>query len=90
MADEIKVDTPKVETPKVEVGPVRGGLMKRTLRELQMLEIPLKDIGSLSNFTFNLSWVQIIKLVNFNADKKVLNWKHTLEEALEVISIFLV
>ena len=83
----VKPDVPK-EIPK-KIGPARGGTKKRTLKELEMLGIQLKDLFSVRDLTINLSWSKVIKLVNFNADKEVLNWKHTFEEALEVIEIFL-
>jgi hypothetical protein len=82
---ENEIDT----VPKESLSPARGGLMKRTLRELQMLEVKLKDVFSVSDVTINLSWDQVIKLVNYNAGRNVLNWDHTFEEALEVIKIFL-
>ncbi len=76
------------EVPKV-VGPIHGGLMKRTIKELETLEIPLKDIFEIKGVSINLSWSQIIRLANFNAGKTVLRWDHTFEEALEIIKIFL-
>ena len=87
-----KVETKVVEKPVVvpkKVGPARGGTMKRTLKQLASLDIQLNDLFSVKNMTINLSWKKLIDLVNFNADKEVLNWKHTFEEALEVIDIFL-
>ena len=84
---EVKPDVPK-EVPQ-KIGPARGGTMKRTLKELEMLGIELKDLFSVKGMTINLSWSKAIKLINFNADKEVLNWKHTFEEALEIIEIFL-
>lgn len=89
MAEESKVDT--VEEPLKEVSEKagRGGLMKRTLKELEMLDIDLRDVFSIKGVTINLTWEKVIKLVNYNAEKKVLNWSHTFEEALELIQIFL-
>lgn len=82
-----KKDVIKKEKPK---NPVRGGLMKRTLKELEILDIKLSDVFSLDNVTINLSWGKIIRLVNYNADEEVLRWSNTFEEALEIIKIFLV
>ena len=64
--------------------------MKRTLKELEMLDVKLSDIFSLDDVTINLSWGKIIRLVNYNADDEVLYWNDTLEKALEIIKIFLV
>lgn len=77
-------------TPPEVIGPARGGLMKRTLKELEALEIYLKDVFSMEGITINLTWNQVIKLVNYNAGKTVLNWDHTFEESLEILKIFLV
>lgn len=82
-AEEVK------ETKKEIVGPIRGGTMKRTLKELEKLNIDLKDLFSIESLTINLSWDKLIKLVNYNAGKVVLSWEHTFEEALEIIGIFL-
>ena len=79
-----------VKKEEVKRKPVRGGLMKRTLKELEMLDIKLSDIFSLDDVTINLSWGKIIRLVNYNADDEVLYWNDTLEKALEIIKIFLV
>ena len=79
----------EIEASKEVVVPGRGGLMKRTLKELEMLKINLKDIFLVSGVSFNLGWDQIIRLINYNAEKKVLNWEHTFEEALEMIKLFL-
>ena len=80
----------KVVKKEVKKKPVRGGLMKRTLKELEMLDVKLSDIFSLDDVTINLSWGKIIRLVNYNADDEVLYWNDTLEKALEIIKIFLV
>ncbi|KKM77945.1 hypothetical protein LCGC14_1364960 [marine sediment metagenome] len=87
---ETKVEIPKelVETPK-KVGPVMGGTLKRTLKELESLDVQLKDLFSVKNMTINLSWIKLIRLINFNADKVVLKWNHTFEETLEIIELFL-
>ena len=88
--EEKKDNSPKLEEPEKEViGPARGGLMKRTLKELEMLEIQLSDVFVVRNVGLNLSWAQVIRLVNYNAEKTVLRWEHTFEEALELIQIFL-
>jgi len=67
-----------------------GGLMKRTLKELETLDIKLSDVFTFDTVAINLSWEKAIRLINYNAGKKVLRWDHTFEEALEVIKIFLV
>ena len=87
-AEPVKGRTDTME-PEPIIGPPRGGLMKRTLKEMQILKIRLKDMVSHEGATINLSWVQIIRAVNFNAEKEVLRWDHTFEEAAEVIGIFL-
>ena len=102
MAEEIKKDSkveipeekkdniPELEEPQKEViGPARGGLMKRTLKELEMLEIQLSDVFIVGKVGLNLSWTQVIRLINYNAEKTVIRWEHTFEEALELIQIFL-
>lgn len=86
--EKIKVAVKEIEVPKI-VKPGRGGLMKRTLKELEALDINLKDVFSIETVSINLSWEKVIKLVNYNAEKKVLGWSHTFEEALELIGIFL-
>lgn len=78
------------EKEKKKIVPGRGGLMKRTLKELEMLEIKLSDIFTFGNVGINLSWDKVIRLINYNAGKKVLNYDHTFGEAIEVIKIFLV
>jgi len=84
------VETKKIPVKKPEVvGPANGGLMKRTLKELQVLDIQLRDVFAFSKITLNLTWEQVIKLCNFNAGKAVLRWDHTFEEAFEIIKIFL-
>jgi len=80
-------DTTVVETTPVVVG--RGGLMKRTLKELEMLEINLNDVFSIKDVSINLTWEKVIRLVNYNANKKVIGWEHTFEEAMELINLFL-
>ena len=87
-AKKIPIEKQKEEVP---AGPIYGGLMKRTLKELQSLDIQLKDLFSFTNsvITLNLTWEQVIKLCNFNAGKTVLRWDHTFEEAFEIIKIFL-
>lgn len=85
MAEEQPMEEAKVEV----LGPAKGGLMKRTLKELEKLNIKLSDVFSIKDLTLNLSWDQTIRLVNYNAGRSVLNWGHTFEEALEVIGIFL-
>lgn len=87
MPYEKKNTVKKVEKPK---GPIRGGLMKRTLKELESLDIRMIDIYTFDTIGINLSWDKLIRLVNYNADAKVLRWSNTFEEALEVIKIFLV
>lgn len=88
--DETKTNSPELEEPEKEVvGPARGGLMKRTLKELEKLEIQLSDVFIVGKVGLNLSWTQVIRLVNYNAEKTVLRWEHTFEEALELIQIFL-
>ncbi len=97
MSEENKVvelNPEKVVEPKPIVikKPPRGGLPKRTLRELDDLKINLKDAIAFSpnkNITLNLSWAQVIRLINFNADDEVLNWNTTFEKAIEIIGIFL-
>ena len=64
--------------------------MKRTLKELELLDIKLCDVFSFDDITINLSWGKLINLVNFNADDEVLHWSDTFEKALEIIKIFLV
>lgn len=75
------------ENSVVVVG--RGGLMKRTLKELEMLEVNLNDVFSIKGVSINLTWEKVIRLVNYNANKKVISWGHTFEEAMELINIFL-
>jgi hypothetical protein len=89
MGEEVKAV--KMEEPKKEIviGPIKGGLPKRTLKELQSLDIHLNDVFSVRNFSLNLTWEKLIRLINFNADKKVLTWNHTFEETVELIGIFL-
>lgn len=88
--EEIKTNSPELEEPEKEVvEPARGGLMKRTLKELEKLEIQLSDIFTVGKVGLNLSWTQVIRLINYNAEKTVLRWEHTFEEALELIQIFL-
>ena len=87
-----KVETAKVDVPQEvpkKIVPARGGLMKRTLKELEALGIDFKDLFSVKNFTLNLSWSKLIDLMNFNAEKEVLKWTHTIKETLELIDIFL-
>ena len=87
---ETKVEVPKeAVVPPKKVGPARGGTMKRTLKQLTSLNIQLNDLFSVKNMTINLSWEKLIHLVNFNAEKVVLRWDHTFEEALQVIDLFL-
>lgn len=69
---------------------MKRGLMQNTLKELEALDIKLADVFTFDTVAINLSWDKIIRLINYNADKKVLRWDHTFEEALEVIKIFLV
>jgi len=84
------VENKKTSPKKKSItGPVRGGLMKRTLKELEVLEINLSDVFSMDSITINLSWDKVIKLVNYNADSQVLRWSNTFEEALEIVKIFL-
>ena len=85
--ENVKPDVPQV-VPK-KIGPARGGLMERTLKELESLGIDFKDLFSVANMTINLTWDKLIKLVNFNADKEVLNWNHNFKETLVVIELFL-
>ena len=72
------------------------GLLNLTIRELQELNIQFKDIFSHEDYTLNLDWDKTIKLINhiartsYNIDHNVLNWNHTIEEALELFKIFLV
>lgn len=90
MGEEIKENSPVLEEPEVEiVKPARGGLMKRTLKELESLEIQLKHVFVIKGASLNLSWAQVIRLINYNAEKTVIRWEHTFEEALELIQIFL-
>lgn len=87
---ETKVEVPKeAVVPPKKVGPARGGTMKRTLKQLASLDIQLNDLFSVKNMTINLSWIKLIRLINFNADKVVLKWNHTFEETLEIIELFL-
>ena len=85
------VTAPKIPEvkEKIVVGPPHGGLPKRTLKELQSMDIHLSDVFSVRNFSLNLTWEKLIRLINFNAEKKVLSWNHTFEETIELISIFL-
>ena len=76
-------------SPPEKIGPKRGGLMKRTLRELETLGIHLKHMFSVDNISINLSWIQVIRAVNYNAENEVLRWDNTFEEALGVIELFL-
>lgn len=86
MTEKIEKDLIEDTTPK----PKKKGLMNLTLEELEMLKIQLRDIFVIKGgASLNLSWTQIIRVVNYNADKEVLRWDHTFEEAVQVIEIFL-
>lgn len=89
MSEEKIVENKPEEKIKAIIKPTRGGLMKRTLKELEKLQIHLKDVFSMENITINLSWEKVIRLVNYNAGKKVLHWDHTFEETMEILQIFL-
>jgi len=62
------------------------------LRELEACGITkLRDMIALEgNANLNLSWNQLIKLVNFNAQEKILSMKSTFGEVLDAIPRFLV
>ena len=88
--EKIAETLPKIAKIKEEIiGPARGGLMKRTLKELQALDINFSDVIAIKNMSINLTWIKMINLINYNAEKKVLHWNHTFEEAIEIINIFL-
>ena len=80
----------KVKEREKEVKSVRRGFMKLTLKELETLGIDLKDVFSIKGTTLNFSWEKLIRLINYLADKKVLGYEHTFEEAVNIIGIFLV
>lgn len=87
--ENLNVDSVKSDTSQEVIGPSRGGFLKRTLEELEKLDIQLKDVFSIEGSSINLSWTKVIRLVNYNAGKTVLRWDHTFEEALQIIKIFL-
>lgn len=79
----------KEDAPEEVRGPARGGLRKRTLKELEMLGIKLKDVFVMSRISINLEWKQVIDLINFNEGKEIIDWNTTFEKALELINVFL-
>lgn len=83
--NEVKTE----EVKKIEVIKNRKTLMTLTLKELELLEIDLKDVFSIKGTTLNFSWEKLIRLINYLAKKTVLRYDHTFEEAIEVIGIFL-
>ena len=68
----------------------RKRLLDLTLKELEEIaSVSLKDIFSVEGMSLNLSWSQVIKLVNHLAGEKVLSWDTTAKEAIEQMGIFL-
>lgn len=67
-----------------------GGLMERTLLELDKLDINLSDLFNISGMTLNLTWPKLVRLINYNANDKVLSLDSTYKETLQAIKNFLV
>lgn len=77
----------KKETTKKKT---RGGLMKRTLLELDKLDINLSDLFNISGMTLNLTWSKLVRLINYNANEEVVSLDSTYKDTLDAIKNFLV
>ena len=64
-------------------------LMDLTIKEMKDLGIKMSDIFSLKEATINLSWDQVIRVVNYLAGTVILTESSTALQALESMSNFL-
>ena len=67
----------------------KKGLMDLTIKEMKDLGIKMSDIFSLQGATINLSWDQVIKVVNYLAGTVILTESSTALQAVESMSNFL-
>lgn len=67
----------------------KKGLMDLTIKEMKDLGVKMSDIFSLHEATINLSWDQVIRVVNYLAGSIILTEASTAGQALEAMSNFL-
>jgi len=67
----------------------KKGLMDLTIAEMEELGIKMSDIFSLQGATINLSWQQVIKIVNYLSGTVILTKTSTASQSIEAMSDFL-
>lgn len=82
---ETKKEAPKVE-PKKDP---QKSMMNLTLKELDTLKIQFSNLFAIGNVSMNLSWTQIITMINYLKKEDIIDWSTTLEQALKIIPDFL-